>query len=311
MLTIFNVVSPVFGLVAFGYLAVRFKIYPATGIRGLITFVYNFATPMLLFRAMLAVDFRAAFNPAVIGSFYAGAIAVFIVGIVLSRRLFANTPGEAVPAALSATFSNCVLLGIPIIDRAYGDAGLPTIYSIVGLHAPFFLTLSTVVMELSRRAGAPLGTALASAGRRSLANPLLIGIALGLAGNLLGLHMVEPVDAFTGMMAQAVLPVALFGLGGALNEYRIRENSLQAAAMSGLKLMLHPAIAWFLMVPVLKVDHEIAKYAIVLSAMPTGINAYVFATQYNRSVDVAAGTVLIATASSVLSVSFWLYMMSL
>ena len=44
--------------------------------------------------------------------------------------------------------------------------------------------------------------------------------------------------------------------------------------------------------------------------MPAGINAYVFATSYNRSVDVAASTILITTALSVFSVSFWLFVMS-
>jgi malonate transporter len=44
--------------------------------------------------------------------------------------------------------------------------------------------------------------------------------------------------------------------------------------------------------------------------MPAGINAYVFATYYNRAVNVATNVVLISTVASVLTVSFWLYVLS-
>lgn len=310
MLTVLNVVSPVFMLVAVGFLAVRYKLYPATGVGGLISFVNNFATPCLLFRAMLSVDFQTAFNVNIIGSFYIGALVVFVVAIVVSRVVFTNSPGEAVASGFAAMFTNCVLLGIPIIQRAYGDEAMAVVYSILGLHAPSLITLAIVVMELSRRGGDSLSSALKKAGKRAVTNPLLIGISLGLLGNVIGLELIEPVDAFTRMMAQAVLPVALFGLGGALNSYRIRDNWGQALTMSSLGLLLHPAIAWTIMVPILKVDHDIARYAVVLAAMPAGINVYVFATSYNRSVDVASNTILIGTALSVLSVSMWLYLMS-
>jgi predicted permease len=113
------------------------------------------------------------------------------------------------------------------------------------------------------------------------------------------------------MMAAAVTPVALFGLGGALNEYRLVDNWQQALTMAALKLVLQPLIAWTLMVPILNVDHEFARYGVLLAAMPSGINAYVFATYYNRGVNVATNTVLISTVLSVVTVSIWLYVLGL
>src|SRR5690606_17786009 len=123
---------------------------------------------------------------------------------------------------------------------------------------------------------------LGAAAVRVVQNPLLLGVAFGLLGNFAGLQLPEPGMAFFTMMSAAVLPAALFGLGGALNEYRLAENWPQALAMSVLKLIVHPAIAWVLMVPVLGVDPQLARYAVLLAAMPAGINVYVFATYYNR-----------------------------
>ena len=81
--------------------------------------------------------------------------------------------------------------------------------------------------------------------------------------------------------------------------------------MSLLKLIVHPFIALLLMIPVLNVDPEQARYGIVLAAMPAGINVYVFATYYNRAVNVATNVILISTVLSTVTVTFWLVFMGL
>src|SRR5262249_50092039 len=116
----------------------------------------------------------------------------------------------------------------------------------------------------------------------------------------------EPGLAFLSMMAAAVLPASLFGLGGALNEYKISESWAIASLMSVFKLIIHPTIVYVLTVWVLHVPIEFARYAVLLAAMPAGINVYVFATYYDRAVNVAANVVLISTVTSVLTITFWL-----
>lgn len=307
MLAILNVVIPVFAILAFGYLAVRFRLYPADGVAGLVAFVNNFATPCLLFEAMLTSDFGSTFNPAIIVPFYVGSVTSLFVGAWVGRRFFGNRPGESISAGFSAMFTNTVLVGIPIMQRAYGEAAMPTVYSIIALHAPALITLGMLVMELVRRDREPLHKALLTAFLRMIRNPLLIGVGLGVLGNRLGLDLPEAGTAFFTMMSAAVLPAALFGLGGALNAYKLSENWSEAAAMSLFKLIIHPTIAYVLMIHVLHVPMEYARYGIVLAAMPTGINAYVFATYYDRAVNVATNTVLISTVASVLTVTAWLY----
>ena len=306
MLTILIIVAPVFALVATGYLAVHFGGIPRTGIPGILAFVNNFAVPILLFRAMLDIDFAAVFNGKMIAGYYFSALITLAAAIIIARAIFKNRPGEAVASAFGAYFSNTVLLGLPIVQRAYGEEALPVMYSIIGFHAPTLMTVSLIVMELSRRDGAGLGKVALSAIRRIFTHPLLIGIALGLVGNFLGITLIEPADAFTRMMSQAVLPAALFGLGGALHDYRIRDNWVLSGTMSLIKLMAMPALVYVVVVLVLRVDPAIARIAVITSAMPSGINAYVFATSYNRSVEVAASSILITTAASVLTVTFWL-----
>jgi len=306
---IFNVVIPVFAIVALGYAAVRYKLYPTEGVKGLVSFVNNFATPCLLFEAMLTADFSTTFNLGIIIPFYIGALTSLTVGTLIAIKLFKNRPGEGVASGFAAMFTNTVLIGIPIIQRAYGPEAMPVVYSIIAFHAPCLITIGMLAMELVRRDAAPWHKVMAVAGMRIVQNPLLWGVGLGLVGNLLNVELPEPATAFVTMMSQAVLPAALFGLGGALNEYRISESWLQATAMAAFKLVIHPLIAYVLIVHVLHVPLEMARYGVLLAAMPTGINAYIFATYYNRGVSVANSTILITTGLSILTVSAWLWIL--
>ena len=311
MLDILFVIAPIFALIAVGYLAVRLRLYPAEGVKSLIAFVNNFATPCLLFYSISHSDFRSAFNLGIIGPFYIGAAICFFVGIVIARRFFGNRPGESVSVGFSGTFTNTVLVGLPLMTRAYGDQALPVTLSIIGLHGAILLTLGMVTMELVRRDGQSLSKTLLVAAQRVMSNPLIWGIAAGIAGSLANLQLIEPAEAFFKTMGQAVVPVALFGIGGALVEFKLSENWKQALVASLIKLILHPAIAYVLMIWVLHVPMDIARYGILLSSMPAGVNIYVFATYYERGVSVATNTILIATIMSAATISAWLYILSL
>jgi len=310
MLAIITVIAPIFALMAFGYGAVRFRLFPAEGIKSLIAFVNNFATPCLLFHSLLTSDLRSAFNLAIIGPFYIGALICFVLGIVIAIKFFGNTPGVGVSVGFSGTFTNTVLVGLPIMTRAYGPESLPVTLSIIGLHGAILLTIGMITMELVRRDGQPLGKTLFVAARRVLSNPLIWGIIAGMIGYFSGLQLIEPAEAFFVMMSSAVIPAALFGIGGALNEYKLSDNWRQALVASFIKLIVHPALAYVMMIWILHVPMEIARYGILLSAMPAGVNVYIFATYYNRAASVAANNILIATIASAVTISAWLLILT-
>lgn len=156
MISIINVVAPIFALIAVGYLAVRLKFFPQRGVNSLVMFVNNFATPCLLFESMLTSDFRSVFNPSIIVPFYVGALFSLAVGTLLARRFFNNGIEDAVSSGFAAMFTNTLLVGFPILHRAYGDAAMPTVFSIVGFHGPVLLTSGMLTMELVKRGGASL-----------------------------------------------------------------------------------------------------------------------------------------------------------
>jgi len=306
MIAVLEVIGPVFALVGLGYFSVMRGLFPTSGVGGLISFVNNFATPCLLFQAMLHIDFQNAFKFTYLLSFYVGAFSAFTVSFLIARYAFKRPPGQSVAVGFSAYFTNTVLLGLPIIQRAYGDEALPNLYAIIGFHAPLLMSFGMLAMEFARRDGTPMKEAAVQSLSRVARNPLLIGISLGILANISGISLPGVIDDATKMLATAVLPAALFGLGGALNQYKLRDSVGQALISSSLKLILHPAIALVLSHYVFGLDPFLVKVAVLTAAMPAGLNVYIFATFYNRATDIAANTVLCSTVLGVATISGWL-----
>jgi predicted permease len=300
------VVLPVFLVVGSGYAAVRTKVFPDEGVTALVKFATGIAVPVLLFRAIYDLDLGEALRPELLASFYIGAVLSFVGAMIVSRKVWKRRPGESVAVGFCALFSNSVLLGIPIMSRAYGEDALEPAFAIVAFHAPFCYLVGILTMELSRRDGAPIRVALRRTASEMFHNALTLGIAAGFAANLLGLPIPEPVRAAVDMLARAALPVALFALGGVLTRYRLRAELGEAGMVSVFSTMVHPFIAWVLAAHVFRLEPEFTRAAVLIAAMPTGVNGYIFAAMYDRAVPTAASSVLLATAVSVFTITFWL-----
>ena len=91
-----------------------------------------------------------------------------------------------------------------------------------------------------------------------------------------------------------------------LNRYRIKESLGESLTISALALLVHPVIVFVLARWVFDLPLLYVQAAVVLAAMPPGMNVYIFANLYNRAVGLSASVIVIANILSVLSVSAWL-----
>ncbi|MEM6974238.1 MAG: AEC family transporter [Pseudomonadota bacterium] len=303
------IVLPVFLVVGAGYAAVRTGAYPDAGIGPLVKFATGIAVPVLLFRAIYRLDLGQVFQPDLLASFYLSALVAFGAGILAARRLFGARPGESVAIGFCALFSNSVLLGLPVVERAYDASVIEPVFAIIAIHAPFCYLVGITAMEISRRDGAGLIATLRRIVDEMLHNALTVGIMAGFAFNLAGIVLAEPVLAAVDLIAAAGLPVALFGLGGILTRYSLGRGVAAASVTAAISVMLQPAVAWVLATQVFELSESFTRAAVIIAAMPTGVNGYVFAEMYKRSVEIAASTVLIGTAGSVFSITFWLWVL--
>ena len=306
-----DVVLPVFLIIGFGYLAARTKLLSEDAIDGLMRFSQSFAIPCLLFRSISELDLTTSFEPGLLFSFYIGAFAAFATGFLGAHKGFNRPLDESVAIGFACMFSNSLLMGLSITERAYGTAALTGNYAIIAMHSPMFYAFGIALMEWVRSRGQGLsGLALGGQVVRAIfAQPLVIGIVAGVAVNLSGLAVPEAVGAATDMMGRAGLPAALFGLGGILMRYRPQGDKSLIALVVVITLILHPVVTYLLARYVFVVNLPALRSSVVTAAMPPGVNAYLFAHMYGTGRRVAASAVLIATALSILTAWFWLQLL--
>ncbi len=308
LLEILNIVAPVFLVIAAGYVVVRSGITHAEAIDRLMQFAIQFAIPCLLFLATSAIDLDVAFGWRMMLAYYLAAITCFTAAFFVVKSFFKRRPGEAVGVAFAAMFSNLVMLGLPISERAWGVDSLAPNYALVAVNAPICYLLGITAMEFLRADGRGVAATSRIVVKAMFRNSLMIGIGLGFIVNLGGIGLPGALLAAVDLLAQAALPIALFALGGVLTRYTLSKSLGEAGLIVVLSLVVQPAItlllSWQLQLPAVT-----TKSIVLMSAVAPGLNAYLFASMYNRGTEAAASAVLLSTMLAGFTVSAWLLLL--
>lgn len=302
---ILNIVAPVFLVVGAGYLAVRVGLVSAELVDHLMKFAITFAIPCLLFRATSTIDLGAAFDWRILVAYYSASIAGFVLTYFIARKLFKRRPGEAVAIGFAALFSNLVLLGLPITERAWGADTMAPNFALVSVNAPICYLIGITAMEILRADGRNAAQTTGVVLNAMFRNSMMIGIGLGFIVNLAGISLPGALIGAVDLLARASLPVALFALGGVLTRYTLTKSLGEASAVALVSLILQPALT-LLVATQLGLPQQVVNSIVLMAAVAPGLNAYLFASMYNRALGASASSVLLSTVLSVFSVSAWL-----
>ncbi len=294
---------PLFTLVLIGYGGGRSRWMNEEMVKGLSSFVYYLAIPALLFRTLGRGDIVQALDPQILAVYFTAVFLVMAVAWIIGSLLFGSRPQELPVLALGATYSNIVLLGIPLIYALFGAPGLLPIMIIVTLHSLILLPLTMVLIEFGRGAGNSMRHALAQSFVAVLKNPVILSIIAGIAFNLSGLTLPGSVDRLASLLGGASAPCALFALGATLSAYRLGGDFRESITLVALKLLLLPALVWVLATQIFSLPPVWVLVATLTAALPTGVNVFIIAHQYQIYVARTTATVLISTAVSVVTVT--------
>ena len=305
MQALLDVIVPVFVVIGFGYLAVWRGFFSNSNVEGLMKFTQNFAIPCLLFNAIAEIDLQSTFQVDLLAAFYSGAFISFLAGVLGGRYIFAREWEDCVAIGFCCLFSNSLLLGLAITERAYGPEVLATNFVIVALHAPFCYGLGIFAMEIARNRSQKPSIIFKNVATAMFRNALVLGIIAGFVFNFYNLSLPKPMDDAVDMIVLVALPTALFGMGGVLYKYRPAGDVGPIIMVVIISLLMHPSLVWMFGRAV-ALDQNAFRSAVVTSAMAPGINGFVFANMYGHGRRVAASVVLICTAASILTVWGWL-----
>ena len=299
-----DVILPIFGLLMIGYITVMLGWFDQTAIRGLTRFVFDLAVPILLLRTVSNAKLPEDIPWNFLGSYYLATMLVLFSGLVLTRITYRITFSEQVVSAFSCSFSNTVLLGIPLVLLAFGDQGSLPLFIIIGTHGFVMFPLFTIMMEIGKIGEAPVKTLFAKTSYGLITNPLVIGLLGGLVCNLLGITLWKPLDEIAKLLGNAVTPGALFALGATLAGFRKKIQWKELPILVLMKIIVHPLLVWLLAVIVFGLTEEIwIKVLVILAALPTGVNPFLFASRYNTGQMLSSGAVFISTFISIFTLS--------
>jgi malonate transporter len=303
--------TPVFLLIALGFLAGRLQWIRDSSIKDLSNLVFLLLIPALLFRTMSAVRFEQLDLLPVAAYFLA---ALTLLGVSIAWRGF-NC--RSVVMALAGTFSNMVMLGITLVELAYGKAGLVTVLTLVSVHALILLTVGSIVLELAvareARAGgerAPHVLATAwSAFKGALIHPIPLPILCGLLFAQTGWSLPSVVDRPLQLLGSAFGPIALVLVGVTLARTPMAGHVRQALWISVSKNVVLPilvgASAW-----AMGITGVPLTVLVVVAALPIGANVFLFAQRYEVAQEITTASMGLSTVLALFTLSMVMLLMA-
>jgi predicted permease len=296
---------PVVLLIAIGFLAGRVGWIRAEAAKDLSNLVFMLLTPALLFRTMSTVHVEQLnFKP--VAMYFVAAALLFSAILVwqgFNRR--------ATVLALAATFSNTVMIGVPLVSLAYGETGLVTLFTLISVHALVLLTVATVVLELAvaretaaagQRADQHMLLTVLMAARNGIFHPVPLPIIVGLLFAQTGWVVPAILDKPLLLLGNAFGPMALILVGVTLTQVRIGENLKGALGLAVIKNLAFPtlvaALGWSL-----GLGGQSLSVMIVVASMPIGANVFLFSQRYEVAEELVTASVAVSTALALITVS--------
>lgn len=300
-----GVIAPLFAVALLGLLAGIFKLVPKEGVRSLNAYVYLFATPALLFLGLSNVDFVTAFKLNWVLAYYIPTLGIHVLAILIFRRLFNFSFIRSGVLAQGATFSNSVVIGIPITYAAWGEVALPQAFTIIGLHMVFHHSLIMLFAAFEMKTQKPLSVGFLS---RLLfdyvRHPIVLAVTAGILASFTGFKVTGSLHEILSLLARSQAPVGLFTLGLALSCLRISGDFKQSCIIICANSFLLPLGVFVFCTQIFDFDRLTTAVLVMIATAPIGMTANLYAIHYNTAQRAVATGIVISTFISIFSLSF-------
>ncbi|QDQ87829.1 AEC family transporter [Alcaligenaceae bacterium SJ-26] len=293
----FLLVLPDFMLILLGWLLRHRLGFERSFFMPLERLIYYVLFPALLFQATLRAPIVLSDAINLIGA----TLALLATGILLAQLA---RPLLRLPAFEHACVAQCgyrfnTYLGLAIAFSLAGTRGQSIMAIIIGLAVP--VVNAAAVFGLARTNGG-------SVGRELLRNPLLLATVLGLAGNMLGLHLPGPIEIFASKLGAAAIALGIVCVGANLSWEGGKGQVGTMTWMIAVKLIAMPALAW----PIgLAFGLPAVEQAMLLlfATLPTASSAYILAIRMGGDGRAVALLISTGTLLSALTIPLWLLML--
>lgn len=268
-------------------------------------FVFKVPLPLLVFLDLATVDFEESWN----FKFVAFCFVVTLISISLSAGISLlwkdrSIRGEFIQASYR---SSAAILGIAFIQNIYGDAGMAPLM-IVGT-VPLYNIMAVVVLSFMKPDRGKLDRRLLGKTLKGIVtNPILLGIAAGLAWSALRLPMPVILEKTVHNVAVLATPLGLMAMGGSLEFKKALGQIRPAVAASLIKLVGLAALFLPIAVSMGFTQEKLVAILVMLGSATT-VSCFVMAKNMGHEGTLTSSTVMLTTLGSAFTLTGWLFLL--
>jgi predicted permease len=305
-MAIFTLISPLIMVGLLGFILAKSNWFNKAQVDALSKFTFNIAIPAFLFQQLANAD-MSTINLNIYSAFYLPLLLVYglawAINYYFHQHLKRDLPASAV-YAFGASYSNNVIVGMPIALMVLGEQVLPTIFLVISLHSALLIGITSVLAANIKQFNGWIFL------KQTFYNPLLIAITGGFIVNLMTIKLPIIVNNSLLLLGKPAITLALFLLGASLAFYKIRNEVKFIVTASLIKLVLLPTLILLTSYFIFQFSALTTMTLVILSASPTGVNAYLIAKQHAKHQETIAGIVVITTLMSIVSIPLWIWGLS-
>ncbi|WP_210560758.1 AEC family transporter [Psychrosphaera aestuarii] len=296
----FSIILPLAIICFLGFLLARFKWLSKHQIDSLSSLCFTFLIPLFLFKSTSQTDLSSGLSWTWFAAMYLGILITFFGLFTILKKVGLRSNANASVSSLTGTYSNTVLISIPVLIGLLGEKIAGQAFVLIAFHsAMLFIITELYINSLTLKNII-----------KSLKNPIVVSISAGLLFNLSGVKLpnllLQPLD----MISTSAIPLALFGLGAAMNYLPIKGNRSEAFVLSVIKLIMLPGVVYLLATYLFKLPSQATLIVVLLTASPTGVNAFILSAKHKVQEGISATTVVFSTSLSVITVTAWSYFLT-
>lgn len=294
------------GLVAVGQLLRLTRAVPENTPDVLSRVILTVTMPALFVGILADARFEAALIPALI----ACTVALFsAVGLaVLFMRSRGASRASQGTAGLVSAFGNTAFLGVPLILAVFpGKPGPATAGVIIDtidtavLMLTFGIAFAGAMGQPRGRIPGPLRPRLLRGLGSLLRQPIIIAALFGAALAALGIRLPAVLTGPLLQVGQTTSVLAFLAIGIGLDLRSLRGQAVPLAGICAIKLLVAPAIACLVLLA-LGTRGDIARAAVLQSAMPTAVLAAIIATNAGCDAQLGAAASVVTVLLSLVTV---------
>src|SRR6201999_2491400 len=273
MLDVLNLALPYFSLIFIGFACGKAKGLPEAGLAWMNFFLLYVSLPALLFGIMSKTPFSELNNPPFLVATTLGTMTAFFLAMLVAKLLGRLSLREATLAGLSGAYGNIGYMGPGLALAVLGPKAAAPTALIFCCDSIFLFSIVPLLIELTDRDHPSLLHALGVTARQIVLNPLIMSACAGALAAALHLEFPVAIMNTLAFLQNAAAPVALFVLGVTVALRPFGRIPWEVPGVIAVKLLLHPLIAFALMLLLGPFPPEWAVTAVLLASLPPALNA--------------------------------------